>query len=193
MVSTEDDQIAEIARSLGAWVPFSRPSIISGDHATTIQVMQHAVRFLTEQGREVSEVCCMYGTSAFAFPDALRAGLRLLRDLQVDFVFSAIEFPHPIERAMRLTDSGLAELISPEFSATRTQDCGLAFHDAGQFYWGTCAAWMQGLPILGGHSAPLFLPKGSVVDIDTQEDWAVAEAIFQIRTTLAEATAHAKV
>ncbi|MBR7887581.1 pseudaminic acid cytidylyltransferase [Marinomonas sp. A79] len=179
IVSTDDDEIANVATRWGAEVPFMRPSGIADDYATTMDVMEHAVNWCVTQGGAVNNVCCLYATAPFVLPKYLLQGLRVLSDNKVQFAFSATSFAFPIQRAIRLNDEQAVSMFSPEFEQTRSQDLVEAFHDAGQFYWGKAEAYIAHKPIFADHSRAIVLPRKYVQDIDTQEDWELAEALYK--------------
>lgn len=180
IVSTDDPEIAEVARAEGAEVPFMRPAELSDDHTPTVPVIAHAIARMEEIAGPVMAACCIYATAPFVRAADLTHGLALLEDSRALFAFSATSFPFPIQRAMRLLPSGRVEMFQPEHALTRSQDLEEAYHDAGQFYWGTAAGWASGKPLLGPDAAALILPRHRVQDIDTPEDWVRAEALFRI-------------
>lgn len=175
IVSTDDAEIAAVARAHGAEVPFLRPAELSDDHATSIAVIAHATRWLQQAGRAPSDVCCLYATAPFVRPDDLRAGLSMLRDTGAEFVFPVTTFGFPIQRALVRTETGSVTMLHPEHEITRSQDLPEYVHDAGQFYWGRAQAWLDGLPIYAAHSRTILMPRHRVQDIDTPEDWTRAE------------------
>lgn len=178
IVSTDDEAIAEAAHQFGAEVPFMRPAKLAGDVASTADVMQHAVQWLTQQSTRFEAVCCLYATAPFVSANWLEKGLAALQQSNWDYVFSASEFDYPVQRALRLLPTGGASFVQPEFTASRSQDLEPLLHDAGQFYWGRADAFAERRPILGERSQPLMLPRRLVVDIDTEEDWFIAQMLF---------------
>lgn len=179
LVSTDDTEIADIARQWGAEAPFVRPEELSNDVAGTLPVIAHAVGWLRDQGAPATQVCCLYATAPFVQAEDLRRGLAVLQGESVDFAFSVTSFPFPIQRAIRITPDERVEMFHPEHFSTRSQDLEEAWHDAGQFYWGTAEAWLAQRPIFGPCSAPIRLPRHRVQDIDTPEDWLRAEWLFK--------------
>lgn len=179
VVSTDDPSIAEVARQAGAQVPFQRPGSLSDDHTGTIPVIQHAIDWYLQRERVISQVCCIYATAPFLQPSDLRAGQMKLAALQAHYVFAATSFPFPIQRAFSLSENGEITMFHPEHFNTRSQDLDDAYHDAGQFYWGTPEAWLAGSPIFGSNSSIVMLPRHRVQDIDTLEDWQRAEWMFK--------------
>lgn len=179
IVSTDDEEIAAVARAHGAEVPFRRPAELSDDHTGTIPVIAHAVAWQNAEGDPASEVCCIYATAPFVGVADLRRGLSVLRESGADYAFSVTSYAFPIQRAIRLTPGGRVAMFQPEHFATRSQDLEEAWHDAGQFYWGSARAWLQHKPLFGPASAPVPLPRHRVQDIDTPEDWERAEWMFR--------------
>ncbi len=180
IVSTDDNEIAEIALKYGAEVPFIRPKDISDDYATTLDVINHAVKFCVENGMDLKYVCCIYATAPFLLPEYLIKGLTSLReDNSLNYAFSATSFSFPIQRAVKLTNNKV-EMFQPEHLNTRSQDLEEAYHDAGQFYWGKKEAFLKGLPFFDQDSVIVKLPRDRVQDIDTPEDWDFAETLFSV-------------
>lgn len=186
IVSTDDEEIREVALQYGASVPFLRPVNLSDDYTGTIPVIQHAIEWLSAQGYQVELVCCIYATAPFVKENDLLEGLSLMSAPTVDYAFSVTSFPFPIQRAIRVRDSQNIEMFYPEHLNTRSQDLEEAFHDAGQFYWGRASAWQKGKPIFGEHSLPVILPRHRVQDVDTTEDWERAEWLFKAMISLDE-------
>lgn len=178
IVTTDDEEIAAQARLLGASTPFMRPPELADDYATTLPVIRHAVQWQVSHGAAPTHVCCLYATAPFVRPQDLRQGLARLCDTGSCYAFTVTSYPFPVQRALRITPAGSIEMLHPEHANTRSQDLEEAFHDAGQFYWGTAAAWLDGVPIYGPASVPVVLPRWRVQDIDTAEDWQRAELMF---------------
>lgn len=179
VVSTDDSDIADVARAFGASIPFMRPADLSDDHTGTIPVVRHAAQWFLDNGAATEKICCLYATAPFVRPGDLRHGLSVLETTAGDYAFSVTSYAFPIQRALRLTPGGRVEMFNPEHFATRSQDLEDAFHDAGQFYWGTSTAWIEGRTIFTPASAPVMLPRHRVQDIDTMEDWERAEWLFK--------------
>ncbi|NNB16067.1 pseudaminic acid cytidylyltransferase [Pseudomonas fragi] len=179
IVSTDDHEIAEVARQYGATVPFMRPAELSDDHTGTVPVIQHAIEWVNAQGQSVEQACCLYATAPFVSAEDINRGLDILNAIQSDYAFSVTSYAFPIQRAIRLNGEGRVQMFNPEHFNTRSQDLEEAFHDAGQFYWGTADAWLQGRMIFGAGSVPVPLPRHRVQDIDTPEDWVRAEWLFK--------------
>jgi pseudaminic acid cytidylyltransferase len=180
IVSTDDHEIAVIAKQYGAEVPFLRPSEISDDFSTTLDVMQHAINWCNDKGVKIDNVCCIYATAPFLLPEYIQQGLEILSDNTVKYTFSATSFAFPIQRAIRLGRKNQVEMFQPEHLNTRSQDLEEAYHDAGQFYWGTVDAFLEGASFFSNHSIAIKLPRKRVQDIDTPEDWDLAEILYSV-------------
>ena len=183
IVSTDDQEIADVAMHHGAEVPFLRPAEISDDYATTMDVIQHALLWCQQQQLQVEYACCIYATAPFVKAASLRQGLALLLEKQCDYAFSATSFPFPIQRALKRSPQGAVSMFHPEHLNTRSQDLEEAYHDAGQFYWGRGEAFIRGEPVFSEHSQMVLLPRSEVQDIDTAEDWLNAEALYAAMMT----------
>lgn len=179
VVSTDDDEIASIALQYGATVPFMRPPVLSDDFTGTLPVIHHAVAWLNEFDAPVDYACCIYATAPFVSADDLQHGFQLIKETHSSYAFSVTSYAFPIQRAIRVMDSGRIAMFNPEHFHTRSQDLEEAWHDAGQFYWGTADAWLKEHPIFGAESVPVKLPRHRVQDIDTMEDWVRAEWLFK--------------
>lgn len=179
IVSTDDTEIAEVARAHGAEVPFMRPPELSDDHTGTTPVIAHAVDWTNQNLGTVEYACCIYATAPFVLAADLRRGFELLKQQGAEYAFSVTSYPFPIQRAVKITDTHQIEMFTPEHFQSRSQDLEEAFHDAGQFYWGRANAWLQGKPLFSEHATPVKLPRHRVQDIDTPEDWIRAEWLFK--------------
>ncbi|MDP2787490.1 MAG: pseudaminic acid cytidylyltransferase [Pseudomonadota bacterium] len=178
MVSTDDAEIAEVARAHGAEIPFLRPRELADDHTGTNAVVKQAIHWHNAQGMPVEFACCLYATAPFVRANDLREGHDRLLASGKSFVFSVTSFPFPIQRALRLNAQGEVEAMYPEYRATRSQDLAPAWHDAGQFYWGRASAFLNDETLFSPASLPLILPRYRVQDIDSEEDWLRAELMF---------------
>jgi pseudaminic acid cytidylyltransferase len=178
VVSTDDGEIADVARQCGAQVPFMRPPILSDDHTGTIPVIRHAIEWFNERGHVSDQVCCIYATAPFVSAADIQRGLNILTTAGSEYAFAVTKYPFPIQRAIRVSDRGRVAMYNPAHFNTRSQDLDEAFHDAGQFYWGRATAWLTGKVIFGPHAAVVQLPRYRVQDIDTAEDWQMAEYLF---------------
>lgn len=180
IVSTDDAEIAAVATHYGAEVPFLRPAELSDDYVGTTAVVGHATHWSLSQGWVVSGVCCIYATAPFVQAEDLKVGLRLLESGDWDYAFSATDFDAPIFRAFKQTVDGGVEMIFPQYFNTRSQDLPIGLHDAGQFYWGRPDAWLSNLRIFEKSSVPVIINRLKAQDIDTLDDWKIAEILFKL-------------
>ncbi|QMU58534.1 MAG: pseudaminic acid cytidylyltransferase [Boseongicola sp.] len=178
IVSTDDVEIAEVARDLGAEVPFERPAEISDDHATTKDVVEHALGWLDANGGMPERLCCLYATAPFARAEDIQTGQEKLDTAR--FAMPVTKFRFPIQRAVEIDGDGHLRMFNPELYKTRSQDLPEAWHDAGQFYWGHTSAWLSDSLLFGPDTAAIPLPAWRVQDIDTEEDWARAEILARL-------------
>lgn len=182
LVTTDDEEIAEVARSQGANVPFLRPAHLADDQASTQEVIAHALEWVAQQGSTCEALCCLYATAPFVQTEDLQASQILLDDSRPGtVVYSATSFAFPIQRAIYLNEEGYSYMFQPEYFTSRSQDLTEAYHDAGQFYWATPDTWSKVSNLFEG-MRPLVLPRWRVQDIDTEEDWQRAELLHLLLT-----------
>ncbi|MBK5536298.1 pseudaminic acid cytidylyltransferase [Pseudomonas sp. TH08] len=175
VVSTDDAEIADVARAHGAEVPFLRPAQLADDFTGTAAVIVHALQQLPP----FDYACCVYATAPLLQARYLREGFeRLEQHPDKSFAFSVCSFGFPVQRALTLDGQGALTALYPEFRNTRSQDLPEAFQDAGQFYWGRSDAWLHGEVVYSPASLPVVLPRHLVQDIDTPEDWKRAEYLY---------------
>ncbi|UCE31404.1 MAG: pseudaminic acid cytidylyltransferase [Burkholderiales bacterium] len=179
LVSTDDEEIAAIAREAGAETPFVRPAELADAHTGTNAVVRHAIQWLLADGAVVEYACCIYATAPLLQPRYLRLGLERLVASGRSFAFSVTSFPAPVQRALRVNADGGIEPLWPEHAARRSQDLEPAFHDAAQFYWGRAQAFVDQVALFSPASIGIVLPRHLVQDIDTEEDWLRAELMFR--------------
>jgi|SRR3989338_1527699 len=180
IVSTDDDEIAEVAKQWGAEVPFIRPAELSNDYAGTTAVIAHATQWALDQGLEVEAVCCIYATAPFVQVEDLQRGWEALESGDWAYAFTVTDYAAPIFRSFKRTPDGGIEMFFPEHFSTRSQDLPSALHDAGQFYWGRPSAWIEGKRVFDRHSTPIVIPRWRVQDIDNEEDWLRAEILAAV-------------
>lgn len=188
IVSTDDDEIAQVAREWGSEVPFVRPAELADDFTGTTEVVRHAIELLEKSWTRPTFTCCIYATAPFIRPADIRSGLEILAGSTAPFCFTVTSYAFPIQRAVGINATGHVEMFDASKFATRSQDLEEAFHDAGQFYWGRTDAWTAGLPIFSSQALPIKLPRHRVQDIDTAEDWRRAELMRKVlqREAMAE-------
>jgi N-acylneuraminate cytidylyltransferase len=179
VVSTDDAEIAEVARAAGALVPFMRPENLSDDYADTKSVVCHAISELKLETEPDMQVCCIYPTSVFVDAQLLKEGLEKLNVSNCRFVLSITSIDHNVYRSFTKAADDRITMLFPENYAKRTQDLPSLYCDAAQFYWATVSAWQSDLSIFGANSIGVFLDSSRVQDIDTEPQWLAAEKIFQ--------------
>ena len=180
IVSTDDDDIASVAESCGAEIPFIRPKALADDFADTSSVVVHAIKYLQSKRYPVETVCCIYATAPFIRIEDLIDGLNKIESEKTSFAFPISRYPFPVQRALKLDLNKKIQMLDPSKFAERSQDLEETFHDAGQFYWGTVDAWLSGQPIFNENSVPIFISPYRSHDIDTPDDWTEAELKFEL-------------
>jgi pseudaminic acid cytidylyltransferase len=179
IVSTDDEEIAHIAKIYGAEVPFLRPKELSDDFTGTGVVVNHALQFLQNQGESYGFVCTIYATAPFLQEKYIIEGFEKLKNSTARNAFSCTSMPFPIQRTFKITPNHRCEMFWPENFTKRSQDLEEAYQDAGQFYW-TNLSVSSNDNIFGQSSIPIVLPRYLVQDIDTLEDWERAEIMYEV-------------
>lgn len=178
IVSTDDEEIATLARSYGASVPFLRPKELSDDFTGTGAVVSHAKEWLRAHGREFQFTCTIYATAPLLQIKYLQEGFEALQNSDAKYAFSCCSMPFPIQRTFKITPHGRCEMFWRENFSKRSQDLELAYHDAGQFYFNDLCKKSDDI-IFGKDSIPIILPRHLVQDIDDMEDWVRAEWLYK--------------
>lgn len=187
IVSTDSQHIADIAASFGAEAPFLRPSSLSDDFTPTAAVARHAIKELgLDSSPNSSDVLCViYPTAPLLQASFLAQGLQALLDSSAAYSFGTLEYSYNPYRSFCIKKSGANDensgvsMLFPEHYHKRSQDLPRIYHDAGQFYFGRVWAWQDELTIFAPHSCPIVLPHSLAQDIDTLEDWNLAELKFR--------------
>ena len=177
MVSTEDEEIARIAREAGAQVPFMRSSESAGDYASTDDVLLEVLAAYKERGREFDSFCCLYPTAPFVTAKKLRKAMGLLDT--ADSVMPVVPFSCPPQRCMILNEEGELRMKWPEHAKTRSQDLEPYYHDCGQFYFCRTAPFLEYKTTDLPHMVPMVMSELEVQDIDNPDDWEIAELKYQ--------------
>ena len=178
VVTTDDEEIATIAKFYGADVPFIRPKELSDDFIGTGDVVAHALDYLQSQGEKYDLVCTIYATAPLLQTKYLIEGYNTLQNSTAINAFSATSMPFPIQRTFKLNNEGRCEMFTPEHYMARSQDLEEAYQDAGQFYWSKVGETSKEI-MFGRDSIPVVLPRHLVQDIDTLEDWKRAEILYE--------------
>lgn len=180
IVSTDDQEVAQIAKQCGADVPFLRPQNISDDYSSSDDAVSHAIDFLQNKNSNINFVCALYATAPLVKVESIIEGYKKIQTNKYDFVFSATEYSFPIQRAFKINLLGTLEMFQPDCYITRSQDLEKAYHDAGQFYWGKAHSFLEKKIVFSNTSTIVNLPNNEVIDIDTIEDWHKAEILYEL-------------
>ena len=178
IVSTDDEEIANIAKEYGAEIPFMRSKELSCDFTGTAAVTQHAIEYLKSMNQSYNFVCTIYATAPLLQIKYLTEGYEKLKNSDAINSFSCTSMPFPIQRTFKLTQEKRCEMFYPEYANTRSQDLEESYQDAGQFYWNKLDSKSDKI-LFSSDSIPIVLPRHLVQDIDTLEDWQRAEKLYQ--------------
>jgi len=179
MVSTDDAEIAKIAKSYGAKVPFLRSKKNSDDFATTYDVIEEVINSYKQKGIEFKSACCIYACAPFITPKLLSESFTQLIKNNFDTIFPVIEYSYPIQRALQQNGEKI-EMFYPEHLTTRSQDLKKSFHDAGQFYWMKIENVLKKKSLFTENSGYLQISELEAQDIDTPTDWKLAELKYKL-------------
>jgi pseudaminic acid cytidylyltransferase len=179
MVSTDDEEIAKIAKELGAKVPFLRSKENSDDFATTADVIFEVIEQYEKIGRSFESVCCIYPTAPLITKESLRKGYELLKENNYDSVIPIVKFGFPIQRAVYVNTRKKVHFCQPEHINSRSQDLQSAYHDAGQFCWIKVEAFKSHTQLWTSNTGAIILSETEVQDIDNLSDWIIAENKYQ--------------
>ncbi|MCR4754429.1 MAG: pseudaminic acid cytidylyltransferase [Lachnospiraceae bacterium] len=179
MVSTEDEEIAEIGRRYGAEVPFYRSEQTAGDFATTTDVLNEVIAEYEKRGEKFDIIACIYPTAPFITSERLRNAVEMLKNSDADSLIPVVRFSFPPQRAMEIQD-GLLVFRQPEYMNSRSQDLTPHYHDVGQFYVFRTDGFKKNQRIMAGKILPIELPETEVQDIDNPVDWQLAELKYKL-------------
>lgn len=180
MVSTDDEEIAEMARRYGAEVPFRRSEEAAGDFATTTSVLLEVLGEYEKRGECFDTLCCVYPTAPFVTAERLRQAVSLLEESGADSVLPVVRFSFPPQRCVVMQE-GRLQFKWPEYAQTRSQDLEPFYHDAGQFYCLRVKSFLEQRALVMDNTVPLILPEMEIQDIDTEEDWELAQVKYRMR------------
>jgi len=178
IVSTDSKSIAKIAKKYGAITPFIRPDSISDDFTGTNDVIKHAAKWYIENVGDIDYICGIYPTAPFLTSSVLVDGFHRLVNSNAAFVFSAVGYSYPIQRAFLISKNDRVQMLNKENISKRSQDLEKSYHDAGQFYWGLTSSFINNLNLYSDESIPMILPAHLAHDIDDEEDWKYAEMLY---------------
>ncbi len=179
MISTDDKEIAEVAKKFGATVPFLRSQKTSDDFATTADVISEVISSYQEIGENFDYFCCIYPTAAFITADHLKKAQKLLISSNADSLVPIVRFSFPIQRALKVTNDKIEYFWASEVDK-RSQDLEAAFHDCGQFYFAKTDRFLETKRLFTENTIGIEMKESEVHDIDNEEDWKIAEIKFKI-------------
>jgi pseudaminic acid cytidylyltransferase len=182
MVSTDDDEIAEVAKKYGAEVPFIRSKQTSDDFTGTADVVLEVLRDLQKSGKQFENACCIYPTAPFINKQTLNESYKLLTDKKFDSVFPVCSFSYPIQRALEINNSKTT-MVWEENLNKRSQDLPVRYHDAGQFYWMHIESFLTAKKLFTQNTGSVILDELQVQDIDNETDWKLAELKYSLLNT----------
>lgn len=180
IVSTDDNEIAEIAKGYGAKVPFLRTEKTSNDYATTFDVVEEVLLQYKEFNKVFDYTCCLYACAPFVTKGKLIDSFQVLKSNNFDSVFPVMPFGFPIQRALKMDDDNKINFFYPEFSLSRSQDLEKSYHDAGQFYWMNIKVCMAQHKILTENTGSIEISELEGQDIDNEIDWKLAELKYEL-------------
>jgi len=179
MVTTDDEEIAAIAKQYGAEVPFKRSAKNSDDFATTVDVLLEVIDSYRQLNNTFEYGCCIYPTAPFVSPTSLQLAYETMIKNNFDTVFPVIPFSFPIQRAVKQDTNGKMDMFYPQYMQARSQDLEPAFHDAGQFYWFKTTTVQTEKKLWTANTGLITISEMEAQDIDTVTDWKLAEMKYQ--------------
>ena len=176
MVSTDDEEIADVARRYGAQVPFMRSLATADDFATTADVLREVLSCYEKQGRLFTNMCCIYATAPLVTGRHIAEAYERLLSSDFSMIYPVVAFSYPIWRCLDLNEKGELRRHWPEYENARSQDLPKEYHDTGTFYWYKIEPWRAGTGKTGG----IVMDESCVQDIDTETDWKLAEMKYTL-------------
>ena len=180
MVSTDDVEIAEIARQEGASVPFLRSTENANDYATLADVLVEVVNAYKGSGYEFDLICCLLPTAPLISSEDVRSAYDQLVMSTFDSICPVVAFSYPILRSLSIDEKGNLNMNWPEYRFSRSQDLRPAYHDSGTFYWIKTSSLLKDKKLLSENGTAIVLDEFRVQDIDTDTDWALAEMKYKL-------------
>lgn len=179
MVSTDSEEIADIAKQVGATIPFLRSEKMSNDFATTADVLLEVLEEYRKKGITFEQACCIYPTAPFVTAKKLKEGMELIKQDDVDSAIPVVQFSFPPQRGVVVSE-GLIKVKEPQSYNMRSQDLEPIYHDAGQFYCFDVEEFVRSKKIVGDKCMPIIVSDLEVQDIDNEEDWKIAEMKYSL-------------
>ncbi len=181
IVSTDSKIISKLSKKYGASIPFMRPKHLSNDHASTMNVINHAVKWLSKKNESAKFYCCIYPTTPLLSSTVLKDSFKKIRSMKYDYVLSVMRYSHPIERSFKIDKFNKIKTLNDKNLSFKTQNFKSSYFDAGQFYWGTEKSWIRRKKIFSKSSYAYILPTLSAHDIDTYEDLKINKLLFKLK------------
>lgn len=178
MVSTDDSEIAEIAKKYGAKVPFMRSAATANDFATTNDVLNEVLEEYKKQGQMFENICCIYPCVPFLTADILKAAYNKFKETDTDRLTPVVRYSFPIQRAFKINEQGKLQYREPENAPKRSQDLEPMYHDVGMFYF------YKSNKLTSSEIVPFEMDEAAIQDIDTIEDWKMAELKYKIKHSI---------
>jgi N-acylneuraminate cytidylyltransferase len=175
MVSTDDEEIIEVAKKYGASVPFVRTQKTANDYAILADVLQEVLAMYAKRAQHFDNMCCLLATCPLVKPEHIIEAYQKLISSEFVSVYPVVQFSYPILRSLKMDADGSVSMNWPEHYRTRSQDLPPAYHDSGTFYWHKIDDWLSGKRKGGG----IIIEEDRVQDIDTEQDWKLAEMKYQ--------------
>lgn len=182
MVSTDDEEIADIAKKAGAAVPFMRSEATANDFATTADVLKEVFDTYQNNGKQFTNACCIYPTAPFVTAEKLKEAMKTLAETEATTVMPVVQYSFPPQRALVIRDENLTPQY-PEYQLKRSQDLEPVYHDAGQFYCFSVEDFLREGKVIGEKTKALIVSDLEVQDIDNEEDWKIAEMKYHLMQT----------
>lgn len=179
MVSTDDEEIAAIAKHYGAKVPFYRSAETSNDFAITVDVLNEVLTEYEKRGRTFDYICCIYPTALFVTPEKLRTSFEEMLAKGCDSAFAIVQYSYPIQRGLVVNEQERVNMIWPQYIKSRSQELTPTYHDAGQFYFSLVKKFKQTNAMKGDNTYGIITSELEVQDLDTMTDWELAELKYK--------------
>lgn len=179
IVSSDEKEIINLVKSEKVEVPFVRPKELADDYTGTLSVVQHSIEWFFKKSYNLNFVCCLYATAPFVQIEYLKKAMKILKKNKENLIFAATDYSHPVQRSFKILKNNKIEMIDDKYINSRTQDLEKTYHDAGQFYLASANTWLKSESIISPNSLALPLDRKKVYDIDTLDDWIIAENIFK--------------
>lgn len=179
MVSTDDEEIAGIAKQYGAKVPFYRSLETSNDFAITVDVLNEVLNEYEKMGQTFDYICCIYPTALFITSEKLRSSFETMVNKGYDSAFAIVQYSYPIQRGLVINENERVNMIWPQYIKSRSQELTPTYHDAGQFYFSTVKKFRETNAMKGDNTYGIVTNELEVQDLDTMTDWELAELKYK--------------